>query len=656
MTQFKLNSEYKPSGDQPQAIEKLSSGLKQGISDQVLLGVTGSGKTFTMANIIKNLGKPTLVMAHNKTLAAQLYSEFKEFFPENAVEYFVSYYDYYQPEAYIAKTDTYIEKDSSINEQIDRMRHSATRALLERRDVIVVSSVSCIYGLGSPELYLQMTFEIKADTEVPLKEITKKLVELQYTRNDNNFVRGTFRIKGDTLDIFPSHYDDVAWRVSFFGDDIEEIWEFDSLTGQKIQKLDKVTIFANSHHITPRPTLLQAVDLIKDELKGRIAEFEHQKKLLELQRIQQRTEFDIEMIVETGTCKGIENYSRYLSGRAPGEPPPTLFEYLPEDALLFLDESHVTLPQIGGMYNGDRARKSNLVEHGFRLPSALDNRPLKMEEWEKMRPQTIYVSATPGEKEVTKSNNEIVEQIIRPTGLIDPEIIIRPCTNQVDDIIHEAKNVIEKGFRVLITTLTKKMAEDLSSYMQEMGMKVTYLHSDVDTIERVEIISALRRGETDILIGINLLREGLDIPECGLVGILDADKTGFLRSNTSLIQTIGRAARNVDGFVLMYADVETEAIKYAISETDRRRDIQKAYNKKHNITPKTVAKNISSAIQDDKKIKEQQEKRKKLEASKVISIDDLKKKMLQAAANLDFEEAANLRDQIKEREKLEVFG
>lgn len=656
MTQFKLNSEYKPSGDQPKAIEKLSSGLKQGLSDQVLLGVTGSGKTFTMANIIKNLGKPTLVMAHNKTLAAQLYSEFKEFFPENAVEYFVSYYDYYQPEAYIAKTDTYIEKDSSINEQIDRMRHSATRALLERRDVVVVSSVSCIYGLGSPELYLQMTFEIESGTEVPLKEITKKLVELQYSRNDNNFVRGTFRIKGDILDIFPSHYDDVAWRVSFFGDDIEEIWEFDSLTGQKIQKLDKVTIFANSHHITPRPTLLQAVDLIKDELKGRIAEFEHQKKLLELQRIQQRTEFDIEMIVETGTCKGIENYSRYLSGRAPGEPPPTLFEYLPEDALLFLDESHVTLPQIGGMYNGDRARKSNLVEHGFRLPSALDNRPLKMEEWEKMRPQTIYVSATPGPKEIEKSNNEIVEQIIRPTGLIDPEIIIRPCTNQVDDIIHEAKKVIEKGFRVLITTLTKKMAEDLSSYMQEMGMKVTYLHSDVDTIERVEIIAALRRGETDILIGINLLREGLDIPECGLVGILDADKTGFLRSQTSLVQTIGRAARNVDGFVLMYADVETEAIKYAISETDRRRDIQKAYNKKHNITPKTIAKNISSAIQDDKKIKEQQEKREKLEASKVVSLDDLKKKMLQAAANLDFEEAASLRDQIKEREKLEVFG
>ncbi|HCR86026.1 MAG TPA: excinuclease ABC subunit UvrB, partial [Alphaproteobacteria bacterium] len=564
------------------------------------------------------------------------------------------YYDYYQPEAYIAKTDTFIEKDSAINEQIDRMRHSATRSLIERRDVIVVSSVSCIYGLGSPELYLQMTFKIKKGEVTPMREIMTKLVELQYTRNDNNFVRGTFRIKGDVLDIFPSHYDDVAWRLSFFGDDIEEIYEFDSLTGKKIQNLEGVTIFANTHHITPRPTLLQAVELIKKEVQVRIKEFEHANKLVEAQRIKQRTEFDVEMILETGTCKGIENYSRYLSGKKEGEPPPTLFEYLPDDALLFIDESHVTVPQIGGMYNGDRARKTNLVEHGFRLKSALDNRPLKFEEWEKMRPQTIYVSATPAAHEIAKANGEIVEQIIRPTGLIDPPIIIKPCKNQVDDIIHEAKEVIKKGFRVLVTTLTKKMAEDLTEYMQEIGMKVAYLHSDVDTLERVEIISALREGVTDVLIGINLLREGIDIPECGMVGILDADKAGFLRSQTALIQTIGRAARNSEGKVLMYADIMTAAIKAAIEETDRRRAIQVAYNTKHNITPTTISKLISKAIQDEKRVKERadaltSEEKARAAAkgkNKIVSIEDLRKKMHAAAADLDFERAASLRDQI----------
>lgn len=653
---FQLTSKFAPAGDQPKAIAALTKGLQQGLSDQVLLGVTGSGKTFTMANIIQELKRPALIMAHNKTLAAQLYAEFKEFFPKNAVEYFVSYYDYYQPEAYIPKTDTFIEKDSAINEQIDRMRHSATRALLERRDVIVVSSVSCIYGLGSPELYLQMTFKIRKGEKSSMRDIGINLVELQYKRNDNNFVRGTFRVKGDVLDIFPSHYEDVAWRVSFWGDDIEEIYEFDSLTGKKIQNLDEITIFANSHHVTPRPTLMQAMELIKLELQDRIKYFEHAKKHLELQRIEQRTKFDLEMILEAGTCKGIENYSRYLSGRKEGEPPPTLFEYLPKDALLFLDESHVTVPQIGGMYNGDRARKSTLVEHGFRLPSALDNRPLKFEEWDKMRPQTIYVSATPAKFELERTGGKFVEQIIRPTGLIDPEVIIKPCTNQVDDIISESREVIKKGYRVLITALTKKMAEDLSEYMQEIGMKVTYLHSDIETIERVEIIRGLREGVTDVLIGINLLREGLDIPECGLVGILDGDKAGFLRSETSLIQTIGRAARNVDSKVLLYADVMTDAIKKAISETDRRRKIQTEHNIKNNITPQTIIKAISSAIQDEKKIKAQEEENKLKKSAKIISIDELRKKMLKAAADLDFENAAKFRDMLKEREKLEVFS
>ena len=649
---FKLVSEFKPKGDQPKAIAELTKGLKQGLTDQVLLGVTGSGKTFTMANIIANLNRPALIMAHNKTLAAQLYEEFKQFFPENAVEYFVSYYDYYQPEAYVPKTDTFIEKDSAINDQIDRMRHSATRALLERRDVVVVASVSCIYGLGSPELYLQMTFSVKKGERVSMRSVIDKLVELQYERNDTNFVNGTFRVKGDTLDIFPSHLESVAWRLEFFGDDIDAIYEFDVLTGNRIGNLGEITVFANTHFITPRMTVMQALEAIKKELNDRIKYFEQQNKLLELQRIEQRTKFDIEMIVETGTCKGIENYSRYLSGRKEGEPPPTLFEYLPKDALLFMDESHVTVPQIGGMYKGDRARKTTLVEHGFRLPSALDNRPLKAEEWNSMRPQTIYVSATPAPYEIGLAGGKVTEQIIRPTGLIDPTIIIRPCTHQVDDVIAESKKVIANGFRVLITTLTKKTAEDLSEYMQELGMKVCYLHSDVETLERVEIIRALREGTYDILVGINLLREGLDIPECGLVGILDADKTGFLRSATSLTQTIGRAARNVDGYVILYADVETAAIKYAVGETNRRRAIQEAYNKEHKITPKTVKKAISQSIQNEKKLQETVED----DETKVISIEELRKRMLKAASNLDFEEAAHLRDVINERQKKELFA
>jgi excinuclease ABC subunit B len=650
---FKLSSEYKPAGDQPAAIKKLVNGLGQGLSDQVLLGVTGSGKTFTMANIIQQTQRPTLIMAHNKTLAAQLYSEFKSFFPENAVEYFVSYYDYYQPEAYIPKTDMFIEKDSAINEQIDRMRHSATRALLERRDVIVVSSVSCIYGLGSPELYLQMSFAIKAGEQIDMKLFINKLVELQYTRNDVAFTRGSFRVKGDIVDLFPSHYDDVAWRISFFGDDIEEIYEIDSLTGERLNRLKEITIFANTHHITPRPTLLQAVELIKEELQTRIKHFDATNKLLESQRIAQRTQFDLEMIIEAGTCKGIENYSRYLSGKKTGEPPPTLFEYFPKDALLFVDESHVTVPQIGGMYNGDRARKTTLVEHGFRLPSALDNRPLKIEEWEQWRPQTIYVSATPAKLEMERAGDAVAEQIIRPTGLLDPICITRPTANQVDDVIFEARETIKKGMRVLVTTLTKKMAEDLSEYMLEAGLKAVYLHSDIDTIERVEIIRRLRQGEHDILIGINLLREGLDIPECGLVGILDADKAGFLRSETSLIQTIGRAARNAEARVLLYADVETDALKKALSETTRRRKIQMDYNTKHGITPTTIIRGISKDIYDEGKTD-----KKGSESSKTakLTLEQLRKQMLAASKNLEFEEAARLRDVIKEREKQELFA
>lgn len=640
---FELVSSFKPAGDQPQAIEKLVSGLENKSHDQVLLGVTGSGKTFTMAQVINITQRPALIMAHNKTLAAQLYGEMKEFFPNNAVEYFVSYYDYYQPEAYIPKTDTYIEKDSAINEQIDRLRHSATRALFERKDVIIVASVSCIYGLGSPELYLAMAFPLEKNSRIDMNELGRKLVELQYERNDINFVRGKFRIKGDTLDIFPSHYEDRAWRLSFFGDELESIDEFDSLTGERTAQLDNITIFANSHYVTPKPTMLQAAHYIRDELKERLRELDKGNKLLEMQRLEQRTNFDLEMIKETGMCKGIENYSRYLSGRKAGEPPPTLFEYLPKDAILFVDESHVAVPQVGGMFNGDRARKTVLVEHGFRLPSALDNRPLKFEEWEKMRPSTIFVSATPGPYELEKTHGEFIEQVIRPTGLIDPECIIRPVEGQVDDLIHECKEVIKKGMRVLVTTLTKKMAENLTEYMQESGIKVTYLHSDVDTLDRVEIIRDLRKGEVDVLVGINLLREGLDIPECGLVAILDADKTGFLRSETALIQTIGRAARNLEGRVILYADVMTKAIKAAISETDRRKKIQLEYNRKNNITPAGIKKAISDSLKKDEVIATGE-----IDES---SIAELQKKMLKAAENLEFEEAAKLRDAIRAKEE-----
>ncbi len=686
---FELASEYSPAGDQPAAIAKLVGGLQAGMKDQVLLGATGTGKTFTMANIIQQMDKPTLIMAHNKTLAAQLYSEFKRFFPKNAVEYFVSYYDYYQPEAYVAKTDTFIEKDSSINEQIDRMRHSATRALLERRDVIVISSVSCIYGLGSPELYLQMTFEVEAGKQYDMRALMGKLVELQYERKDAAFERGSFRVRGDVLDIFPSHYEDMAWRLSFFGDELEEIYEFDPLTGERGQALEKTTIFANSHHVTPRPTLLQAVELIKGELKTRIEELDYQGKLLESQRISQRTQFDLEMILEAGTCKGIENYSRYLSGRGKGQPPPTLFEYLPEDALLFVDESHVTVPQIHGMYNGDRARKTTLVEHGFRLPSALDNRPLKGEEWQQMRPQTIHVSATPsvwemerakeswliahgepagersleprlmGSSEELPGDNHtlpryVAEQIIRPTGLVDPVCVIHPVTpkdkqpGQVDDVIAQCKAENAKGRRVLITTLTKKMAENLTEYMQEAGVKVAYLHSDIDTLERVEILNDLRRGSVEVLIGINLLREGLDLPEVGLVAILDADKAGFLRSETALIQTIGRAARNVDGRVILYADEMTKAMTAALAETERRRTKQLAHNKKHGITPKTIMKAISD---DLKRSEESKSKGRKSSQEAELSIEQLRKAMLKAAENLEFEEAARLRDLLQKSEE-----
>jgi len=659
---FQIVSDYQPAGDQPQAISGLISGVEKGEKNQVLLGVTGSGKTFTMAHVIQKTGKPALVLAHNKTLAAQLYGEMKSFFPHNAVEYFVSYYDYYQPEAYIARTDTFIEKDSAINEHIDRLRHSATQALLERRDVIVVASVSCIYGLGSPELYMAMTINLQKGQRVVMSEITRKLVEIQYTRNDIDFSRGSFRLRGDNLDIFPSHYEDRAWRLSFFGDELEEIYEFDALTGEKIVDLPSITVFAKSHYVTPKPTLNQMVGRVKEELKERLTQFESQGKLLEAQRLAQRTQFDMEMIVETGHCKGIENYSRYLSGRAAGEPPPTLFEYLPKDALLFIDESHVTVPQIGAMYNGDRSRKMTLVEHGFRLPSALDNRPLKFEEWDAMRPQTIYVSATPGKYELGLVQDRIIQQVIRPTGLIDPVCVVKPVETQVDDLLAECREAIKKGGRVLVTTLTKKMAENLTEYMEGTGIKVAYMHSDIETLERIEIIQNLRRGVIDVLVGINLLREGLDIPECMLVAILDADKEGFLRSATSLIQTIGRAARNIESKVVLYADVMTESLKKALAETDRRRGIQEEYNQKHGITPETIKKSISSVLDsvyekdhmtvplDDETANLRGKDLKKY-------IVDLEKKMLAAAASLDFEEAAEYRDKLhKLRERELEFG
>ena len=651
--QFEIISNFLPSGDQPQAINELLEGLSKKEKDQVLLGVTGSGKTFTMGNVIKQFAKPTLILAPNKTLAAQLYGEMKELFPQNAVEYFVSYYDYYQPEAYVPRSDTYIEKDSSINEQIDRMRHSATRSLLLRKDVIIVASVSCIYGIGSLETYSEMTLTIEVDNEISQKDIINRLVELQYKRNDINFKRGTFRKRGDVLEIFPSHLEDTAWKVSFFGDEIELIYEFDPLTGEKIQEIKKIKVFANSHYVTPKPTLRNAIKEIKKDLKIRLDEFYSDNRILEAQRLEQRTVFDLEMMEATGSCTGIENYSRYLSSRKPGEPPPTLFEYLPENSLLIVDESHVTIPQLGAMYKGDASRKKTLSEYGFRLPSCMDNRPLKFQEWELFRPQTVFVSATPGDWELERTNGVFTEQLIRPTGLVDPETIIRKTKNQVDDVISECRKVTLDGHRVLITTLTKKMSESLTEYMSEAGLKVRYLHSDIDTLERIEIIRDLRLGVFDILIGINLLREGLDIPECGLVAILDADKEGFLRSKTSLVQTIGRAARNIKGRVILYADVITGSLEYALNETKRRREKQNEFNIKNNITPVSITKNITSIIDyefDNNKEEKNIHSNGKIKLSPEEIIKELENKMKDAAANLEFEEAAKLRDKIKKLE------
>ena len=649
---FIIESSFKPSGDQPEAIKKIVNNLKKNQRNQTLLGVTGSGKTFTMAHVIKKIQKPTLILAPNKTLAAQLYSEMKLIFPKNAVEYFVSYYDYYQPEAYVPKTDTYIEKESSINEQIDRMRHSATRALFERKDVIIVASVSCIYGIGSPETYSTMTFSLNKGEIITRSHLITKLVELQYIRNDINFYRGTFRVRGDTVDIFPSHYDDCSWSISFFGEKIETITSVDPLTGKKNDELNFIKIFPNSHYVTPKPTLEIAIKDIKIELEGRLNFFKKEKKFLEAERIEQRTNFDIETIEATGSCSGIENYSRYLTGRKSGEPPPTLFEYLPGDALIFVDESHVSIPQLHGMYKGDHSRKLNLSEYGFRLPSCLDNRPLKFEEWEKMRPKTVFVSATPGAWEIEKSNGSLIEQVIRPTGLTDPICEVKAAFSQVDDLMNECKNCIKKSQRVLVTTLTKKMAEDLTEYLEEASLKVRYLHSDIDTLERNEIIRNLRIGKFDILIGINLLREGLDIPECGLVAILDADKEGFLRSKTSLIQTIGRASRNVDGKVILYADKKTKSIIEALDETNRRRNKQIAYNKKNGITPQSIKKDINNVLKSvyekdtyTVKIVNEEYETKKKDLKSYISI--LEKEMLEHAANLEFEEAAIVRDKIK---------
>ena len=647
---FKIKSEYQPSGDQPKAINKLLVGLEAGEKSQMLLGITGSGKTFTMANVIEKTGRPALIMAHNKTLAAQLYSEMKELFPDNAVEYFVSYYDYYQPEAYIPRTDTFIEKDSSINEQIDLLRHSATRSLMERRDVIVVSSVSCIYGLGSPELYYAMTLKLQAGNEYKRKDFLSQLVDLQYERNDIAFERGAFRVVGENIDIFPSHYATRAWRLSFFGDELEYISEFDPLTGEKFRKFDNVTLYANSHFVTPEAIIKKAIIGIQDELEEHLTFLKESDKLLEASRLNQRTQYDLEMLQATGSCKGIENYSRFLTGRAPGMPPPTLFEYLPKDALLFVDESHVMVPQVRAMYNGDRARKTSLVEYGFRLPSALDNRPLKFEEWLNLRPQTIFVSATPAPFELEQTGGEIVELIIRPTGLLDPICVVRPASTQVEDLIGEIKKTVERGFRVLVTTLTKKMSEDLTNYLSELGQKVSYLHSAIQTLERIEIIRSLRLGEIDVIVGVNLLREGLDIPECALVAILDADKEGFLRSETSLIQTIGRAARNSEGRVLLYADKMTKSLEKALSETERRRKAQTEYNITHGITPTTISTKIH-ALEELQKV---EEKIGKKEAKNNISdpvklakyIENLRKEMKLAARNLEFEEAAKLRDQI----------
>ena len=652
---FKIISNFTPAGDQPEAIKKLVSGANKEQFNQVLLGVTGSGKTFTMAKVIEATNRPALILAPNKTLAAQLYGEMKTFFPENAVEYFVSYYDYYTPEAYVPRSDTYIEKEASINEQIDRMRHSATRSLLERDDVLIVASVSCIYGLGSVEAYSKMTLTLQKNYEYNREQIIKSFVALQYKRNDQNFYRGTFRVRGENLEIFPSHLEDRAWRISLFGNKLEQIEEFDPLTGDKVRDLNLIKVYANSHYITPKPTVEQAVINIRKELELTLKKHKSENKLLEAQRLEERTKFDLEMIEATGSCAGIENYSRFLSGRKPGEPPPTLFEYFPDNAIIFVDESHVTVPQLNGMYKGDRSRKSTLAEYGFRLPSCMDNRPLKFEEWDLMRTQTIFVSATPGPWELEQTKGKYIDQVIRPTGLIDPEVEVRPAKNQVDDLMHECKKVVEKNYRVLVTTLTKKMAEDLTEYLHENGIKVRYLHSDIDTLERIEIMRDLRMGVFDVLVGINLLREGLDIPECALVGILDADKEGFLRSETSLIQTIGRAARNVEGKVILYADKETKSIKKAILETKRRREIQLDYNKKNKIDAKSIKKEISDILEsvyekDYVKISEGSN----IGGNLKKHLKGLNKKMKDAASNLEFEEAAKLRDEIRKLESTEL--
>ena len=651
MKKFEIISEYKPSGDQPFAIKKICQGIKKNEENQVLLGVTGSGKTFTVANVINQLQKPSLVFAPNKILAAQLYSEMRSFFPKNCVEYFVSYYDYYTPEAYVPRTDTYIEKESAINEQIDRMRHSATRALLERPDTIVVASVSCIYGIGSVQSYSSMTFKIKKNSVFDLDEVKKKLVELQYKRNDTIHTRGTFRNRGDILEIFPSHYEDKSWRISFYGDEIESIDEFDPFLGTISANLEEVTIYANSHYVTPKPSLNRAVEKIRVELAERIKYFESKKLYIEAQRIEQRTNFDLEMIAATGSCSGIENYSRHLSGRKEGQPPPTLFEYLPKGSLIFIDESHVTIPQIRGMFKGDRSRKETLSNFGFRLPSCKDNRPLMFEEWEKFKGKTVYVSATPGQYELNKTNGVFIEQVVRPTGLVDPICEIRKATNQIEDVIEECRKIKKKNLRILITTLTKKDAEKITDFLNENQVNSKYMHSDIDTLERIELIKGLRTGQFDVLVGINLLREGLDIPECGLVAILDADKEGFLRSHVSLIQTIGRAARNINGRAILYADFKTKSIEMALDETTRRRLKQLNFNKINGIQPKSTTRKIEESIEspDNKKSKIQNN-----QINEEKTIDELKKEMLNYAENLNFEKAASIRDRIKLLEKEEL--
>ena len=655
-----MQTEFQPAGDQPTAIAELSAGVNAGDRDQVLLGATGTGKTYTMAKVIEETQRPAIILAPNKTLAAQLYGEFKGFFPENAVEYFVSYYDYYQPEAYVARSDTYIEKESQINEQIDRMRHSATRALLERDDVIIVASVSCIYGIGSVETYGAMTQDLRVGKEYDQRQIMADLVAQQYRRNDQAFQRGSFRVRGDSLEIFPAHLEDRAWKLSFFGEELEAITEFDPLTGEKAGSMEHIRVYANSHYVTPKPTMNQAVINIKKELKTRLDQLVNEGKLLEAQRLEQRTNFDIEMLEATGVCNGIENYSRYLTGRAPGEPPPTLFEFIPDNAIVFADESHVSVPQIGGMYKGDYRRKFTLAEHGFRLPSCMDNRPLKFEEWDAMRPQSVFVSATPASWEIEQSGGVFTEQVIRPTGLLDPVVEIRPVEMQVDDLLDEVRKVAADGMRTLCTTLTKRMAEDLTEYMHEQGIRVRYMHSDIDTLERIEILRDLRLGAFDVLIGINLLREGLDIPECGLVAILDADKEGFLRSETSLVQTIGRAARNADGRVIMYADKITGSMERALAETNRRRAKQMAYNEEHGITPETVKKNVEDVLAGlYKGDTDQSRVTAKIDNTMAggnlqAVLDGLRADMRKAAENLEFEEAARLRDEVKRLETVDL--